>query len=585
MTEPDNLSKKNQFTNICHAMLDSANMAILAVDIDGYIIYINNIARTLLDINKDIYSNTIHYSEIDPKAWSDFKEIMITGNPQIAIPVRAGLNSIVVNRSPIIMDGHILGVMSIFQQINKYENISDHLNVYKELLKQIEAIIESSYDGIYVTDGDANTIRINSAYERITGIKAPEVIGHNMSDLVRNGYFSESATLKVLSTKKRVTVSQTLKSGKKILVTGNPIFNETGKITMVVTNVRDMTDLTGLNRKLERSKEMTNAYKLRIQDIQRSFTEKNDLIAVSKSMLSIYELVERISPTDATIFLYGETGVGKDRIAEEVHNKSNRIHKGLIVKINCGAIPETLLESELFGYSKGAFTGANKEGKAGLFELADGGTLFLDEIEAMPMLLQSKLLRTLQNFEITRLGSTTPRKVDVRLISASNEDLKNMVKKGLFRNDLYYRLNVIPIFIPPLRERVEDIPSLVNFFLGYFNRKNSIKKTLSREAKDLLMKYSWPGNVREVRNLIERLVVVTKDHTIGVHHLPMDVCNNTITDQYNSNITLKKQLEEVEKTIIISSLKKYGNARRASPHLGIDHSTLTRKINRYKLHK
>jgi PAS domain S-box-containing protein len=447
------------------------------------------------------------------------------------------------------------------------------------LSKQIEAIIESSYDGIYVTDGQANTIMVNSAYEIMTGIKRDEVIGRNMRDLVQEGYFNESATLKVLETGKRVTLRQKLRSGKEILVTGNPMFDDQGNIIMVVTNDRDMTELMKLHQRLEQSLQIAMAYKEKLQTMQESTLLGKDFVVVSKAMHGICDLVERVSKTDATVLFCGETGVGKDRLAEEVHKMSDR--KGVFVKINCGAIPEALLESELFGYESGAFTGARKEGKIGLFELADGGTIFLDEVESLPLSLQPKLLRVLQDFKIVRIGGTIPKKVDVRLVCASNMDLKEMVVKNQFRADLYYRLNVVSVSIPPLRERKEDIPYLVTFFINHFNQKYKKKMFVTQETMNLLLAYAWPGNVREVANVIERLSVVTDKSQIDAEDLPHEIRGKEMPLDMEQEMSLKEYLAEKEVSIIRSTIKKLGSARKAAVVLGIDHSTIARKLQRY----
>ncbi|HOO89665.1 MAG TPA: sigma 54-interacting transcriptional regulator [Syntrophales bacterium] len=563
------------------ALLDSAYFAILAIDKDGYLIYINDIARSLLDFETELRPFSTYYPDIDTTSWGDFKKIIDTGEPQVAVPVMGKTCALLVNRTPVVWNGELVGVMSVFHKKEEYEKISQHLSRYQEIVREVEAIIASSYDGIYVTDGEANTIRVNRAYEDITGIKASEVLGRNMCDLVNEGFFSESVTLKVLEEKKTVTLSQKLKTGKRVLVTGNPFFDDEGMIKMVVTNVRDMTDLDRLNQQLEEYLEMTRAYKDKLQELQLSTYKDNEIIKVSRSMRSVYDLMERVCRTDATILFYGETGVGKDRIAEEVHVKSNRSEKGIFVKINCGAIPETLLESELFGYERGAFTGANKEGKPGLFEVADKGTLFLDEVESMSLSLQGKLLRVLQDFEITRVGGTTPRKVDVRLICASNQDLKDLVSQKKFRLDLYYRLHVIPVHIPPLRERIDDIPHLITLFLNRFNKQYAKQTVFSNEAVDQLVKYTWPGNVRELANLIERLVVITPGNRIDANDLPAEIYKVPEQATLCQGKTLREYLLCMEISVIQDAINKYGNARRAAPHLGVDPSTLTRKLKKH----
>ncbi len=557
------------------AFMDSCFCGIVLTDLDGYFLYINDKARELLAIEKDIYTEPMHVSEIDLARWIDIKKIIDTHEPQIGIPILKGIKPLIANRTPLIWKDQLVGVISIIQDMEEFEDISHKLYEFQELNQRIEAIIDSSYDGIYVTDGDANTIKVNKAYEMITGIRASEVLGRNMCDLVKEGYYSESVTLKVLEKNGVVTLTQKLKTGKEILVTGSPIFDEFGKIVMVVTNVRDMTDLVNLNKQLQHSIEMTSAYKERLQQIQ---SLGSDFIMGSKGMQSVFDLVQRVSDTDATVLIYGETGVGKERVAEEIHNQSKRAKEGILVKINCGALPESLLESELFGYESGAFTGAKREGKMGLFEVADNGTIFLDEVESMSLSLQSKLLRVLQSFEITRVGGTKPRKVNVRVVCATNQDLKELIKEQKFRDDLYYRLNVIPIYIPPLRDRHKDILPLIEMYLNKFNRKHGRNKSISRDTLERMRSYTWPGNVRELVNLIERLVVVTHSDIITLHNLPTEFHTSENFNEMCLGCSLKEYLQGIELAILRDAVKRYGNARRAAPHLGMDATTITRKL-------
>jgi PAS domain S-box-containing protein len=566
---------------LCETILNSADFGVIAADTAGVVIFINPFARSLLDFHQDISTHPVKIHVLDKDLWKEYQKIIETGEPEINVPAQHNGIPLVSHRLPIILNGKIAGAMSVFKLLETYEELANDIFKLKEYAHEIEAIIESSYDGIYVTDGEANTIRVNSAYEKITGIKASELIGRNMNDLVKEGYFDESVSLKVREERKPVTIRQILKSGKSVLVTGNPIFDESGNLKMIVTNVRDMTGLVELQQQLEYTKGMTTAYRDILKSLQQTSARDNDIIMVSEPMLHIQELLDRVCRTNTTVLIYGETGVGKDRIAEEIHEKSDRAESGIFVKINCGAIPETLLESELFGYDRGAFTGARKEGKSGLFEVAHKGTLFLDEVESMPVLLQSKLLRVLQNFEITRVGGTKPIKVDVRLICASNQELKELISRKLFRADLYYRLNVIPIYIPPLRERRDDIPYLVHFFLNRFNKKHGTKKALSKEAMDYLLTYLWPGNVREVANVIERLVVITHGDYILPNNLPREIFERTGKDVLDGGLTLKEQMEKIEISIIRKAVEKFGSARKAAPHLGMDATSLTRKIKKY----
>lgn len=570
--------------NLYECLLQSVNFGVLAVDVQGNVLFINRYAQKLMGFNADVSDGAVRFEDVAPETfqeiWPQFQKVLLKGQPQLNVQVKYRGENLISSRYPIVNSGKIIGVMSVFSQMEKYEEIVNDLFQTKEYADRIEAIIESSYDGIYVTDGEANTILVNSSYEKITGIKTSEVVGRNMRDLVKEGYYDESVSLRVLKEKKNVTIPQILKSGKNILVTGNPIFDEEGKIKMVVTNVRDMTDLVELQQQLEYTKGMSMAYRDVLKSIQQSAIHDNDIIMVSEPMLLVQEVIKRVSKTNANILIYGETGVGKDRIAEEIHEKSDRLDGGIFVKINCGAIPETLLESELFGYERGAFTGARKEGKPGLFEVAHKGTLFLDEVESMPMLLQSKLLRVLQNFEFTRVGGTKPIKVDVRLICASNQDLKELIGKKEFRADLFYRLNVIPIYVPPLRDRRDDIPYLINFFLNRYNKEYNKKRVISRDAMHLLLAYPWPGNVREVANVIERLVVIAQGNYILPHNLPKEIFEKPISDVLDKGISLKDHIESIELSIIKKAIDKYGSARKAAPYLGLDSTTLTRKLKK-----
>jgi transcriptional regulator with PAS, ATPase and Fis domain len=285
------------------------------------------------------------------------------------------------------------------------------------------------------------------------------------------------------------------------------------------------------------------------------------------------------------VLILGESGVGKDLVARIIHEASSRKETGVFVKINCGAIPAELLESELFGYKGGAFTGASKEGKAGYFEIADRGTLFLDEIGDLPLRLQVKLLAVIQDQEITRVGDVHSKKVDVRIIAATNQDLESMVQKGKFREDLFYRLNVVPVFIPPLRERKEEIPFLFAHFLSEYNKKYKTHMRLSKEAVDILSVYRWPGNVRELANLIEHLIIVANEPVLKPEHLPNKYVSDTEELKNVSNDSprlLREEIEAFEKALIKKTLARCRTNEEAAHRLGISLSTLTRRLRQVK---
>ncbi|MBV4427043.1 sigma-54 interaction domain-containing protein [Clostridium tyrobutyricum] len=463
---------------------------------------------------------------------------------------------------------------------------SDELLKSEEIFRinQLYAIIENCYDGIYITDGQANTLLVNKAYEKITGMKVKEMVGRNMRYLEKNKYISKSGTLMVLDRGKSVTIEQIFKTGKKVLVSSNPIFDDNGDITMVVTNVRDVTELYELKEQLNKNKKLAEKYYSQVEAMRKQLLNFTDLIAEDDNMIRTLEMAKKVSKVDTTVILLGETGVGKEKVAKYIHKNSNRSGKGFI-KIDCGSIPDNLIESELFGYEGGAFTGAKKDGKIGLFELADGGTIFLDEVGELPLNMQVKLLRVLQESEIKRVGGVNTIKIDVRIISATNRNLRDMVRRKTFREDLYYRINVVPITIAPLRERKEDIEPLIEHFLSTFNKKYDLHKVITCGAIDSLKEYKWPGNVRELKNIIERLVIMSSGDKILRSDLPIkEIWGNSKSglEIASKNITLKEAVEKVEKSLIESAFEKHGNVRDAAAELGINASTLVRKRKRYR---
>jgi len=456
-----------------------------------------------------------------------------------------------------------------------YDN--EHLSsiISKSILEDNKSILDSTQDSIFIDDMYGNAEWINKACESLYQIKKEEIIGKNVDVLEKEGVFSPSVAKMVFKKKQQITILHSNKLGKQILTTGTPIFNSNGSIKKIVSTSRDITELIHLKNQLE--------------DIQNELEElkqqKNigSLIVNSKKMKDLLQLAERLSQIDSTILLTGESGVGKGELAKYIHQSGDREAQPF-VKVNCGAIPESLLESELFGYDYGAFTGSRKQGKLGMFELAQNGTIFLDEIGELPLNLQVKILQVIQDKEIQRVGGITPIKVDVRIITASNKDLRIMVNEKQFREDLFYRLNVVPIHIPPLRERQEDIFPLAHHFLRKYNEKFHDNKRIDPNTMAVLIKYNWPGNVRELENIIERLVITTKDDTILPQNLPNYILNkeeDTSDIKIPSMMHLKDAIEEVEKQIIKTAVDKYKTTREVAKFLGVSQPTIVRKINRY----
>ncbi len=303
------------------------------------------------------------------------------------------------------------------------------------------------------------------------------------------------------------------------------------------------------------------------------------LITYSQKMMDLIDLILRVARVDSTVLVSGESGVGKELLAKLIHDQSSR-SLGPFVKINCGAIPENLLESELFGYEGGAFTGASRQGKLGMFELAHGGTLFLDEIGELPLGLQVKLLRAIQEQEFVRVGGVKAKKVDVRFIAATNRDLEKMVENGKFREDLYFRLNVIPLMVPPLRERKEDILPLIHYFQAKFTQKFKVSKTFAPEVLRVFLNYAWPGNVRELENIVERLFVVTPGEIIYCHHVPEKLLPGLKQKcvKVTGVMPLKEAVDELQRLLIEEALAMYGSTYKAAEALGVEQSTIVRKL-------
>ncbi|HHW43105.1 MAG TPA: sigma 54-interacting transcriptional regulator [Desulfotomaculum sp.] len=474
----------------------------------------------------------------------------------------------------------------ILIDISHWEFYWQELNEQKEIIGELEDIFNSSYDEIFVIDGNGVARRINQVGETYYGVPVEQMIGKNVIELEKEGYFTPSVTRLVFQEKKRVTITQKTKSGKQLIVTGNPIFNENGEIIRVVVNSRDVSELLNLRKQLADTEQLVESYRQQLLKLSREKIKNHEIVAESPQMKRVLELVDKVAQVDSTVLIMGESGVGKGIVASRLHKLSKRAC-GPFITINCGAIPEQLLESELFGYEGGAFTGARKEGKKGLLELASGGTVFLDEITDLPLSLQVKLLQVIQEKRLIRVGGNKYVDVDIRFVAATNRDIQRMVADGSFREDLYYRLNVIPVIIPPLRYRQEDIPALIEHFLNQLNAKYETVKRFSPEAMELLCNYNWPGNVRELENLVERLLVTTEGNEIGIGHLPEYLAKGKGTSSNRIYVLdicpLKEAIDELERQLLDMAYTRYKNTYKVADALAINQSTVVRKIRKYQL--
>ena len=449
----------------------------------------------------------------------------------------------------------------------------------------LDLIFDNSYDSIWVIDRFGKVVMANRAASRMLQVDHEDIIGKNVRELVEKGVYRPSTALAAIESRTMVTGLVKTAHGLNLMSTSTPLIDENGEITMVVTNSRDKDSVDKFIATLEQERAQTNRYKSAVNYLGDFKLDNKQLIAESTAMRQILYKIGIIAKTDSTIILFGESGTGKEVIARHIHRNSPRV-KEPFIPVNCAAIPNELLESEFFGYTRGAFTGANSQGKPGLFELADKGTLFLDEIGEMPLSLQSKLLRVLETGEVQRVGGTTVQKVDVRLLSATNRDLKQMVSQKSFRGDLYYRLNVIPVHIPPLRDRSEDVVALSRCFLEEFNKKYGYAKVLRQQILDVFLAYNWPGNVRELRNVIERLVLTSPTDDLDFEEefglsakdsSPLSPDRNETKISYSGS--LKSVLQAVEEEYIHQVLAECnGKIAEAAKKLGIHRTVLYRKV-------
>ena len=384
-----------------------------------------------------------------PELSAGISTVIQTMDPLVGVVVEFGNRRFSVDLHPIVHHHGVAGVFSIFHDTTELDCLKKKVKHFQQLSYELDTLIDSSNDGLWICDGKGVVLRLNAASERLNELKAEDMIGKRMEQIVAEGYVNKSVTLDVLKTGKRTSIFQRTRSGKKLFLTGNPVFDkETGKIFRVVVNERDITEITNLQAELKETEALNDRYKRDLLEMQIEETESRQIIARSANYVATIQKAVKLAHVDSTVVFLGESGTGKSILANLIHKHSARVDEPLI-KLNCGAIPESLVESELFGYEKGAFTGAHKSGKPGKFEMADKGTLFLDEIGELPLSSQVKLLGFLEDGMVCRVGGTVNRTIDVRIIAATNQDLKAMIEKNLFRRDLYYRLNVIPIAIPP----------------------------------------------------------------------------------------------------------------------------------------
>lgn len=463
-------------------------------------------------------------------------------------------------------------------------------------LDQIIPILNVITDAVFIDDADGVCQWCNDACEEMYNIEYDEIVGRHVENLEKSGIFTPSVTRRVLEEKREITIIHENRFGRRLLTTGSPVFvpmtsgewvaagegRYSRTIAFVLTTSRDITQISTVQEHPDTpGSALLKAGNLDVpEDVGSSF-----IVSESEAMHNVMALTKKLASVNTTVLITGESGVGKGLIARRLHEEGVRWKKPFVT-VNCGAIPENLIESELFGYVAGAFTGSRADGKQGLFEAAQDGTIFLDEISELPLNLQVKLLQVIQERQITPVGGTRPIPVDVRIISATNRNLEELVKEGRFREDLYYRLNVVPINVPALRERPADIIPLIQMNIARCNRELGETKSISPDALSILLKYPWPGNIRELQNIIERLVITTSHNVITEDDIFIFIKEAAEDNQINyADTSLAAALERAEKEILSRALENYKSTRAIARVLKVSQPTVVRKLNKYGLVK
>lgn len=570
---------EKDFSAIVAAFLENPYTALLIVNQKGYITMMNQVFLDILELKReDVVGKYV--TEILPN--SELPEVLRTQRIDKAEIWSLKGRDTLVSRMPIVNNGQVIGALgqTIFLDMSGAHILMQKLQEReKEFAAISEALIESPNMVYVIVDKDGIITAMNQTYLDTLGLKKEDVVGKYILDITPTSGLQE-----VLDTGKIVQAEIWPIKGRDTVVTRLPVYKD-GKIIGAIGKslFLDMSGAKIFARKLQETEKELNLYKEEVRLSYQAKWELQDLIGVDKEFSATKTLAYQLSRTTSTILITGESGTGKELFAHAIHNASNR-YLAPFVRINCAALPENLLESELFGYEEGAFTGAKKGGKPGKFELAHGGTIFLDEIGDMPLTMQTKLLTVLQEKIVERVGGTRPIMISVRVIAATNRDLEKMVMEGQFRQDLYYRLNVVRLNIPPLRTRRSDIPLLVSDLMNRINEELQTNVTkISCKATELLQNYAWPGNVRELENILERAINLTDmnhESSLTISHFPSLVEKTQLSEEK----TLPQAVESLEKQIIIKALKKVnGNKTQAAKILGIHSSALYRKLNKYDL--
>ncbi len=568
-------------------IFEAVSSGVIGVDQNGCIVRANPAALKVLGLEQqDILGADLE--TLLPVLGGLVKKALESGQPEKGRHIEEAAAYMVATINPIMVEDRVSGAVCNFVSIQEMEESARRLKSYGLLNEQLNAIFELSSDGIWVTDVKGIVLRINRASEILCGVKAEDVVGKNIRAIQEEGLIDHSATLRVLTTKRRVNLLQYVsRTQKHLLLTGTPLFDENGEISLVVVNERDLTQLNAVKEQLEQTRMVKEKFEDELAELSMRELREERFIAESPQMKQVLRTASKLARLEASnILILGESGTGKGLLAKFIHNNGNRRSKPFI-QINCAALPENLLEAELFGYEKGAFTGAHERGKAGLFELAQDGTLFLDEIGESPISAQAKLLKYLDDHEVLRLGGTKPTLVDCTIIAATNQDLEAKVKTGEFRQDLFYRLNAFTLRIPPLCERSEDIFELAAYFLETYNKRYDLTRRISPEAMALLQAYHFPGNVRQLKSILKTAAVMSERDLIDEHleeSLKLAAAKRPVPRLPEPRSTnLSMEMNKLEKALLHKAMRHCRTTRDMAGFLGISQPSVVRKMKRHGL--
>ena len=576
-------------TTIYEQILESIGSGVITADAAGRIFYINQKAADMVDWTSTD-ARQAELQRILPEARNLFDDCLRSGENQLGRYLQCKDSKLVMSAAPIRIENNPGGLVVTLHYLNDFEQALAHSEGYLKISKQLEAIFKGTSDGLWVQDSHGKIININTVSEMINGIRAKDIIGKSVYELVEEGIFEGVVTPEILKTKRQFsTLSYINKTGKQVLVTGTPILDEDGNVSLIVSNERDLTHWNAVKEDLERSRKVAQKYKDEFEELsQVEASRQNDIVAESRQMKQILRIGIKLSRMGASnILIQGESGTGKGLVARFIHDNSRRKSKPFI-QINCAALPESLLEAELFGYEKGAFTGAREQGKIGLFELAHEGTLFLDEIGDLPLSVQAKLLKYLDDHEILPLGGIQRKKVDCTVVAATNQDLAKLTEQKRFRQDLFFRLNAFQLQIPPLRSRTGDILKMTRHFLAKYNDEYRVQRRITAKAVRWLQAYSYPGNVRELQNIIREAVVLSDNEllddfladTIGAGEKGTLGGIKSLTD-LPYPIRLQDKLQHLEKEILSDAVSRFKSTRKIAQNLCTSQSSIMRKMKKY----